>query len=237
MDEELRQLEQKLRLQYEEILRHRSNALERTKAINHFLILCQSLPGLGRADNLAYADALNRTWIRFVKKIDKGEFNPNPDSFLQSLLNWIKSDIRYRIIDGIKENNPGWFSLDNRVRNEEDSSTYLEQLPDTNLSGLEQLIELEQQRKINRFALEVKRYIEEDPEGKLKNCTPRGYPQCNCQQVSQRRLLKEPPITWQDIANEFNIPFGSLTPYWSRKCKPLLQKIALEIVQHLGYKV
>ena len=78
----------------------------------------------------------------------------------------------------------------------------------------------------------ARRYIVEDPEGKLRDCHPSGYPQSNCQELAKRRLLNEPPDKWREIALALSVPFGTVTAHWKRKCYPLLQKI----VKNLGYQ-
>lgn len=63
-------------------------------------------------------------------------------------------------------------------------------------------------------------------EEKLSNCYPAGYPQANCYELAQRRLLRIPPQKWKDLAEDLQgIPYGTVTSHWDRKCKPLLAEI------------
>lgn len=59
----------------------------------------------------------------------------------------------------------------------------------------------------------------------ISNCYPAGYPQANCSEILQRRLLRTPPQQWKELANELQIPYGTVTAHWDRKCKPMLTQI------------
>ena len=77
------------------------------------------------------------------------------------------------------------------------SATFEEILPDPTVSGLDRLAQQELEEANKRLEQDLKRYIEEDPEGKLRGCHPRGYPHCNCQELVKRRILQEPEDTWK----------------------------------------
>ncbi|NEO56644.1 MAG: sigma-70 family RNA polymerase sigma factor [Okeania sp. SIO3B5] len=77
--------------------------------------------------------------------------------------------------------------------------------------------------------------IQEDFEEKLLaseklDCHPKKYPQCNCREITKRRLLKNPPQQWEDIAQELDVPQGTVSSHWHRKCKPLLKEIYNELL-------
>jgi hypothetical protein len=90
------------------------------------------------------------------------------------------------------------------------------------------LVQEEQLEKQFLIAEELKRYIEQDPEEKLRNCQPRGRPNCNCQVLSQKIFLANSPNQIKKLANELDIPYQTLLTHWNRKCIPLLQKIAID---------
>jgi transcriptional antiterminator len=94
------------------------------------------------------------------------------------------------------------------------------------------MIENAQKETTQRIGLELELYIEQDPEGKLKNSYPRSYPECNCQFLILRLVLKEPPDKFKDLAEELKVNYNTLTSHWYRKCEPSLQEIAVT----LGYK-
>lgn len=59
----------------------------------------------------------------------------------------------------------------------------------------------------------------------ISNCYPARYPQANCYELVKRRLLRTPPQQWKELANELQIPYGTVTAHWDRKCKPLLTQL------------
>lgn len=93
---------------------------------------------------------------------------------------------------------------------------------------LDSLIQQEQLLVVEK----LKRYIEQDPEENLRTCHPRGRPDCNCQVLSQKIILANPPNEIKKIAENLAIPYQTLLSHWSRKCLPILRKIALD----LGYQ-
>ncbi|WP_341732339.1 hypothetical protein [Microcoleus sp. EPA2] len=107
------------------------------------------------------------------------------------------------------------FSLDNCVAMDQDITT------------MDRLIQQEQRS----LAVKLKRYIEQDPEEKLKNSHPRGRADCNCQVLSQKILLDNFPSEIKSIARELNIPYQTLLTHWNRKCLPIL----VELAKNLGY--
>lgn len=56
-------------------------------------------------------------------------------------------------------------------------------------------------------------------------CHPRDYPQCTCGEIARRRLLTNPPQKWKEIADEFKVPFGTITAHWHIICIPHLTQI------------
>ncbi|MEA5596701.1 caspase family protein [Rivularia sp. UHCC 0363] len=67
-------------------------------------------------------------------------------------------------------------------------------------------------------------------EARLRNCHLQKHPECNCQLLAQRRLLKDPPNTLTNIAQDLNLTSAQVARHWS-KCKNILQ----EIVKNIGY--
>lgn len=125
------------------------------------------------------------------------------------------------------------FSL-NRILNQNGDETFEDYLADPTLNGLDSIIEKDQEKLEEqelRISVNLARYIEQDPQGKLRSCyPPRGnYVDCNCQLLAQRLLLKEPAESITKIANEIGVPYQSLISHWKRKCIPLLQSIGIEI--------
>ncbi len=104
---------------------------------------------------------------------------------------------------------------------------------DLTLTGIERLLE-EERLLLGRT---IRRYIEEDPEMKLRNCHPRNNSNLHCQLLSQKLLLEEPPLNPRQVARELTTPEKTIpeqTVYdrWRNYCLPLLRTIATE----LGYE-
>jgi hypothetical protein len=228
MDERLRQL-------IEAACQHPTGSLKRRRAMHRLLLELQRLPGLRTSSHPDYLQALNQTWEWIGRNICR-DFQPRSESIQKSLVHWINGYLYWRIKDLPFSEASNTISLDAPIGNEE-GTPLLEQLSETGLqsptlTGLDGHIERLQKEKIQRLGLSLERYIQQDPQQKLRNCYPRAYPNCNCQLLSQRRFLNDPPDTFFYIAKELDMPFRQLTNHWYGRCKPLLQVIA----QDLGYR-
>lgn len=230
MDERLRQL-------IAGVCQHSEGSRERRKAMHRLLIELQRLPGLLKSSHPDYLQALNQTW-EWSSRYICSTFEVRTPSIQESLVKWINGYLYWRIKDLHSPKAAKLISLDKSIGDNEQGTSLLEQISDSGLgtpilSGLDCYIEQLQQQKLQRLGLELEHYIELDPRGKLQNCYPRTHPSCNCQLLSQRRYLKEPPDTFQDIAQELQMKPAQITNHWYGRCKPLLQKIA----EDLGYEV
>jgi hypothetical protein len=190
----------------------------------------QQLPGLKKSVHQDYPEALNRTFQWVSREI--ANFEPRQSSVSKSLVNWINGYLGWRIKDLYSPDKDAPISLDAPIAVDAGETTRLELLPDFTLSGLDGMIESVQKETTLRIAIQLELYIEQDPEGKLKNSYPRSYPECNCQFLSKRRVLKDPPDKFKDLAEELNVKYTTLNSHWDRKCEPSLQEIA----RTLGYK-
>ncbi|MEG4607583.1 hypothetical protein QUA86_20580 [Microcoleus sp. F6_B6] len=198
--------------------------------MNKLLLQIQQLPGVKKSAHPNYPAALNLT-LEWVSR-EIANFEPRSPSVSKSFVNWINGYLGWRIKDLYSPDKDAPISLDAPIAVDAGETTRLELLPDFTLSGLEGMIESIQKETTQRIGLELELYIESDPEGKLKNSYPRSYPECNCQFLSKRRVLKEPPEKFQDLAKELNVKYTTLNSHWKRNCELLLQEKALT----LGYK-
>jgi len=213
-----------------EIRQNPANSRKWRTAMNKLLLEIQQLPGLKKSVHQDYPEALNRTFQWVSREI--ANFEPRPPSVSKSLVNWINGTLRRRIQDLYSPDKKAPISLDAPIAVDAGETTRLELLPDFTLSGLDGMIESVQKETTRRIAIQLELYIEQDPEGKLKNSYPRSYPECNCQFLSKRRVLKDPPDKFKDLAEELNVKYTTLNSHWDRKCEPSLQEIA----RTLGYK-
>lgn len=204
------------------------------KAVHQLLSYIQGLPGLARCSHPDYPEVLNDTLALVCEKIQ--EFQPDSASLTSSLVVWINYKLRhkYRVLELYQYAPAHSISIDNQVRTEEESkATFAEQLPDphpSNIWELEAEIERwQQQRNIESVGTRLRQYIEQDPEGKLRSCSSRKYPNCNCYLLSQRLYLRNPPDNLARFASEFNVPYQTVVSHWKNKGLPLLQAIAHEL--------
>ncbi|HEY9296587.1 MAG TPA: hypothetical protein VIQ31_09465 [Phormidium sp.] len=223
-------LDRRLSALIAEVRHNPANSRKWRTAMNKLLLQIQQLPGVKKSNHPNYPEALNRTFEWVSREIAK--FEPRPPSVSKSLVNWINGTLRWRIQDLYSPNQDAPISLDAPIAADIGKTTRLELLPDFTLSGLDGMIESAQKETTQRIGLQLELYIEQDPEGKLKNSYPRSYPECNCQFLSKRRLLKDPPDKFQDLAKELNVRYTTLNSHWKRNCELLLQKKAIT----LGYK-
>ncbi|HAX86426.1 MAG TPA: hypothetical protein DCY91_09180 [Cyanobacteria bacterium UBA11370] len=227
MDEELRKL-------ITEVCQHPPQSRERQKALNRLLIQIQHLPGLARSSHPDYLHALNRTYQWISQNIQN--FQPRPPSVQESLVTWINGYLYWRIRDLYAPDNDAPYSFDELVRIEEGGRSYLEQLSSRssstpNLTGMDAYIEQIQTQENQRIGLKIEQYIEADPTGILRNCYLRDSCECNCQFLSQRLILKEPPDKFASVARELNVNYQTLVKHWKRSCLSLLKEFAVS----LGY--
>lgn len=213
-----------------EVRHNPANSRKWRSAMQKLVREIQQLPGLKKSVHQDYPEALNRTFEWVSREI--ANFEPRSPSVSQSFVNWINGYLVWRIKDLYSPDKDAPISLDAPSAVNAGETTRLELLPDFTLSGLDGMIEIAQKETIQRIGLELELYIEQDPEGKLRNSYPRSSPECNCQFLSMRRVLKEPPDKFQDLAKELNVRYTTLNSHWKRKCEPSLQEIA----RTLGYK-
>lgn len=229
-------MEQHLRQLIEEVCQHPLKTPKRRKAMNRLLIEIQRLPGLGKSSHPDYLDALNQTW-EWVNRSICARFDWGEPKVQERLVQWLNKYLYWRIKDLYLSPKGNPTSLDTPIGNDEAGTTLLELLSENSLhppsrSGLDAYIEQIERERQQDIGLALERYIEQDPEGKLQNCHPKAHPECNCQLMSQRILLKSPPDKLSALSTELNIKYQTLNAHWKRNCLPRLQEIAKE----LGYQ-
>lgn len=128
-----------------------------------------------------------------------------------------------------RKNGPQEVSTSQPLAAEKGATTIEETIPDDRtVTGVEYLLEQER----GYIAKALKRYVEEDPESKLRNCYVRDRPDINCQVLVQKRFLQNPPLTLQEIAKELKTKLPTVQSRFERNCLPLLRDIATK----LGYE-
>lgn len=75
---------------------------------------------------------------------------------------------------------------------------------------------------------DLKAYLRTDPEGILQSYHPKGYPQANFWELVKRQMLRETPQSWQDICQELEVKFGTITAYSHRHLSLVLQWVFIQ---------
>lgn len=208
-------MEEQLKNLIDEVRRHSTDSVQWRIAMHRLLIVLQKLPGIKKSNHPDYLQALNQTWEWVSRNISR-EFVPRSPSLEKSLVNWINGYLYWRIHDLYTAKTKEHMSLDVSVGNNEQQVAWVDKLSSTNfktptLHGLDGYIENIQTQKIQKIALSLEHYLEQDPDNKLLSCYPGNYSQCNCQLLAQKRYLQEPPDTFKSLAKQLNIPYRKLT--------------------------
>lgn len=210
----------------DEACRYEKGSTSRRKALNRLLRVIPLLPNIYRSSHQDYPEAYNRTLEWLCKNID--QYQGRSSSIEQSFVVWINGYLRWRVRDLYAPEDKYNALKAHLVTPDEESPDPLLNIPDPNFSlnlldlKIAQLQEAEQRRQTKAII----HYIEQDPNCQLTQCHPRQYPQCHCQVLTLRLLLKEPPETIADLARDFGINNQTLYSHWKLKCLPLLQEIA-----------
>lgn len=232
-DEQLREL-----LQLLKDSQHESQKQERFK--NQLCKLIPDLPGSRKyrepdakidfdgALNEAYGGFFTTLPI-FLRGIDLD--NIADDVLRTRVVKRFNKIIQLKILDQYRKlkRQPFTWSFDAPTKNKTGEEFDAEGMADdTTEVGIEQLIEQEQAKNQQRIGRELWQYIEDDPDGKLRNSYPDKKPEANCQVLAQRLLLKDPPDKFSVIAKELNINYQTFKSHWKRTGLPLIKEIALK---------
>jgi hypothetical protein len=228
-------IEIQLRQKLAAVLAAPIHSAPRAKAMSDLLRIVMHLPGIKRVAHQDYLLALNQTWEWMSRNID--EFQSSTDSLENDLVKWINGYLYWRIRDiyhSVPNRSPT-MSLDEEIF--DNGETYLDLLSESgflapNLNTLNAHIQLLQQQEHRKIATQIEAWIQLDPERQLQNCYPRERNNCNCQVLSYKIIVKDPPDSLTDIAKDLNIPYQTLVAHWKRRCLPLLQSQA----QSFGYE-
>jgi hypothetical protein len=220
------EIEIQLRQKLAAVLAAPIQSAPRAKAMSQLLRIVMHLPGIKRVAHQDYLLALNQTWEWMSRNID--EFQSSTDSLERDLVTWINGYLYWRIRDIYHSvpNRQPTISLDEEIF--DNGETYLDLLSESgflalNLNNFNEYIQLLQQQEYRKIATQIETWIQLDPERQLQSCYPRDRNHCHCQTLSYRIIVKDPPDSLTNIANDLNIPYQTLVAHWKRRCLPLLQ--------------
>jgi hypothetical protein len=227
-------VEIQLRQQLDAVLAAPIQSAQRARAMSRLLCVLRQLTGIRSVNHQDYLLALNQTWEWMSRNID--EFRSSTDSLEHDLVKWINGYLYWRIRDIYQgaPNRQQQISLDEEIF--DNGETYLDLLSESgflsvNLNTLTEHIKLIQQQDDRAVATQIEAWIEFDPDRQLQSCYPRDRDCCHCQTLSYRLIIKDPPDSLTQIAQDLDIPYQTLVAHWKRRCLPILQNQA----QNLGY--
>ncbi|NEP14052.1 MAG: hypothetical protein F6K14_28385 [Symploca sp. SIO2C1] len=194
------------------------------KALDRLLLEIPRLPRLAKCNHQEYEEVLDDTLIEVASRID--EFQPQHDSITRSFVAWINYRLRlhYRVIELYAQGRqPPAISLEQLLINK--GSQPLRNTKFTYLDPPEPEASI---------AKRIWEYIDQDPEGKLRNCILRRYPDCNAQAVakilySSNFYKANGQANLKVLAQHFDIPYKTFYSYWKKHCQPLLSEIARKL--------
>jgi hypothetical protein len=212
---------------------------EYNRAAYRLLTVIQKLPGLKRNHQAElyrqdYEEIFNDTLFEIAKKIcSSGDdsFQPEGGSYTASLTKWINYKLRlyYKPKDLMRQFQHKPMSLD-RYISEDGNSTFVETITDSlTLNGIDKLIEEAQMATDKKVTAQIRERIEQDRGGELRECYADNQTQCNCQFLSEQRILAESEVSFSKLSQELGVKIPTLTSHWYRKCIPMLRKIAEEV--------
>jgi hypothetical protein len=164
-------------------------------------------PKLWRAYTPYYPDALQQTWLYFVKNGCQ-----TYDRDRGCIITWLNSYLWYRHQDlaqqAIKRQCQE-VPIDLDAANTEDSYGYA-------------LREVSGREYGSLFLLEqVSNWVATDLNNMLRNTHVRGRPDIDAQTLIQLRL--PPETSWKNISAQFDVPISTLSGFYRRQCLPLLR--------------
>ncbi len=167
-------------------------------------------PRLWRAHTPYYADALQKTWEYFVKRICT---TYDPDR--ASIATWLNVYLRYRhqdLVEEAQQEAQRLISIEaDRVDLDHLPYQSLGQIPSRDYGSIELLERL-------------RHWAATDPKGILQRTCLQKRPDINGQRLILLRL--PPEQSWREISALFNVRVSTLSSFYQRKCLPLLRAFA-----------
>lgn len=224
--------EEKLRKLLKDVQQKAPGSPEWRVSMDRLLIKIEKFNGLLRCSHYDYLDALNRTWEWVCHNIKS--FKPLLPSLEESLVSWVNSYLYWRIKDLRIENRRNFPSLEELMEKNEEESSLLNQLLESrwnieSCGWLENYIEQSDIQKIRQIGLALEQAVEADIQGRLKTIYLQEKSECNCKLLSQRLLFKDPPDKLASLSRELEANPKTLLSHWNKKCKPCLQRMAIEL--------
>ena len=222
-----------------EVLQHPAASPNHARAMHRLLLELQTLPGILRSAHPDYPAALNATWVWLYKNIENFDISKSwvQNADLETaFVNWINGYLRYRIKDLEVVGKLDYISIEQVNTSPIATLTKIElerRLISPTLEGLEAKILQEHQQNQLKTYLKMTELLKADPQGILKSCHPKASSNCTCYEICQRYLLKQPPDTFTQIAQDLDINYQTLVGHWKRSCLKKLQQMLIHLRSEL----
>jgi hypothetical protein len=162
---------------------------------------------LWRTNTPYYADALQQTWLYFVKNIGT---TYDPDR--KCVVGWLDAYLWHRHRDLVIEAaviNAQEIPIDVTAPTDDLIPSILRDVPAREMGSLDLLDQITE-------------WIRSDREGVLQRLHVRDRPDITCQKLL---LLRLPPETlWREIATQFDAEISTLSGFYQDKCLPKLRE-------------
>ena len=198
------------------------------------LCLVPQLTGILQDNHPDYPKAIDKTLNdvrrkihQFIENLDLDINEARAVDLRKRFVNWINPILRCDTIDLYRALKPP-LSLNNTIAGEEWGTTFIDRLADP-----QTLDDPLQQEERNKQQLVLKRYVERDPEGRLRQCYPANCQDCNCQVIAKERYLNEPGVSVPALAKKYGINEQTIYSYWQRNCRCILQEVVDNYHQYL----
>jgi hypothetical protein len=163
-------------------------------------------PRLWRTNTPYYADALQQTWLYFVKNVCTIY---DPDR--KCIVGWLDTHLWHRHHDLIIQAaiiSSHEIPIDATITNDDFIPGILKDVPAREMGSLDLLTQ-------------IKDWIVTDSDGGLQRLHVRDRPDITCQQLLLLRLPPETP--WKDAAVQFKSTVSTLSNFYQKKCLPKLR--------------
>lgn len=248
-----------------QLLQSSPGSSEYDRGMEQLLAMIQSLPGLRKDPHPDYLQAVNQTLEEVKRKFpDFQRFARNkrvnltldsPTNVRQCFVWWVNQFLKFDILDLYRQSQQP-LSLDAPIPGDEKGTPFIEMLSNEGFvtptwDGLEDFIQRSEQEQVRRKGEALERYIETDPDGKLRECYSNDNPDCNCQSIAkliylanrggeiivkqgQRRIVVEPAeplVSVRALASSLGINEQSIHSHWKRHCRKILRSFLQQFEQ------
>jgi hypothetical protein len=175
-------------------------------------------------------DAWSETLIKikvenFLHRLEKNNIDltvENTAKIYQYYLNLVNKMFFCNLVNELRKEHYQ-VSLD-ALKNQDNQESFLDSQADQKSTlTIDVMIEKETKKELRNKL----QWIIKDPENCFKSIHLKNNPECNISELLKRRLKGE---KWENIAQSFNLKFGTVTAFWFKKARPILKQLLQEFI-------